>query len=175
MKKWQVTHTEKSEMTIREHFWGFISLKEATGAFITDSILEKLHEVSLSVENFRGQGYDNRSNMKGKDNGVQRRLLNNNSRAYLVPCSTHSLNLLVNDTARTDKIFEEVLDARDVADEFGMCAEFEAKPVRIRRKKQQFSYEGKNEPIQDSKQSYKKISFCNTGYVTTQFQNALNN
>ncbi|XP_014788631.1 uncharacterized protein LOC106882459 [Octopus bimaculoides] len=83
-------HTEKSEMTVREHFLGFILLKEATGAFITDTILEKLHEVSLSVENLCGQGFDNGSNMKDKDNGVQRRLLNINLRAYFVPCNTRN-------------------------------------------------------------------------------------
>uniref|UniRef100_A0A0L8G1C0 DUF4371 domain-containing protein n=1 Tax=Octopus bimaculoides TaxID=37653 RepID=A0A0L8G1C0_OCTBM len=37
-------HTEKSGLTIGEHFLAFIPLKEATDAFITDTILEKLHE-----------------------------------------------------------------------------------------------------------------------------------
>lgn len=51
-------HTEKFEVTIGEHFFGFIPLNEAIGAVITDTIQEKLHEVSLLVENLYHQGYD---------------------------------------------------------------------------------------------------------------------
>ncbi|XP_048513424.1 zinc finger MYM-type protein 1-like [Athalia rosae] len=47
----------------------------------------------------RGQGYDNGANMKGKRSGVQSRILKINPRATFVPCSCHSLNLVVNDAA----------------------------------------------------------------------------
>ncbi|KAG6933403.1 zinc finger MYM-type containing 1 [Chelydra serpentina] len=59
------------EVLIKEHFWGFVPPKEMTGALMTETILEELETMSLSVENLHGQGYDNGSNMKGKDNGVQ--------------------------------------------------------------------------------------------------------
>jgi hypothetical protein len=49
----------------------------------------------------RGQGYDNGANMKGKHNGLQKRILNINSRAFFVPCAAHSLNLVVNDGAKS--------------------------------------------------------------------------
>lgn len=48
----------------------------------------------------RGQGYDNGSNMKGKNIGLQRLILNLNPRAFYVPCAAHSLNLVVNDAAK---------------------------------------------------------------------------
>ena len=35
--------------------------------------------------------------MRGKQNGVQAKILHLNSRAFYVPCSSHSLNLIVND------------------------------------------------------------------------------
>ena len=38
--------------------------------------------------------------MKGKENGVQRRILDVNPRALFVPCSVHTLNLIVNDAAK---------------------------------------------------------------------------
>ncbi|CAM5144655.1 unnamed protein product [Natator depressus] len=85
---------------IKEHFLGFVPLKETTGAFMTETILQELDTMSLSVENLRGQAYDNGSNMKGKDNGVQSRMMEINPRAFFVPCSAHSLNLVVNDAAR---------------------------------------------------------------------------
>lgn len=56
--------------------------------------------MSLSLENLRGQGYDNGSNMKGKHSGVQKRILDINPRAFFVPCSSHTLNLVVNDAAK---------------------------------------------------------------------------
>jgi hypothetical protein len=49
----------------------------------------------------RGQGYDNGPNMKGKHNGVQKRNLNINSRAFFVPCAAHILNLVVNDSEKS--------------------------------------------------------------------------
>ncbi|XP_063819165.1 uncharacterized protein LOC135057201 [Pseudophryne corroboree] len=50
---------------IKEHFLGFLPLKETTGAGMTEIILHHLEEMSLPVVNIRGQGYDNGSNMKG--------------------------------------------------------------------------------------------------------------
>ncbi|XP_042212039.1 zinc finger MYM-type protein 1-like [Homarus americanus] len=71
-----------------------------TGAGMTDTILHQLQDMPLLVENMRSQGYDNGSNMKGKENGVQRRILDINPRALFVPCSAHSLNLVVNDAGK---------------------------------------------------------------------------
>ncbi|KAJ7344823.1 hypothetical protein JRQ81_000773 [Phrynocephalus forsythii] len=49
----------------------------------------------------RGQGYDNGANMKGKNIGLQRKILDINPRAFYVPCAAHSLNLVVNDAAKS--------------------------------------------------------------------------
>jgi hypothetical protein len=49
----------------------------------------------------RGQGYDNGSNMKGKHQGVQRRLLDVNLRAFYSACGCHSLNLTLCDMAKS--------------------------------------------------------------------------
>ncbi|EFA12991.1 Zinc finger MYM-type protein 1-like Protein [Tribolium castaneum] len=48
----------------------------------------------------RGQAYDNGANMKGDKSGVQSRIRVLNPRAFYVPCSSHSLNLVVNDMAK---------------------------------------------------------------------------
>ncbi|XP_065443168.1 zinc finger MYM-type protein 1-like [Chrysemys picta bellii] len=87
------------EVLIKKHFLGFVPLTETTGAFMAETILQELEIVSLSVENLCGQGYDKGSNMKGKDNGVQRRMMEINPSAVFIPCSAHSLNLVVNDAA----------------------------------------------------------------------------
>ncbi|KAL3842057.1 hypothetical protein ACJMK2_020122 [Sinanodonta woodiana] len=86
--------------SVKEHFLGFVPLKKTTGADMTETILWKLEEMSLSIKNLRGQGYDNGSNMKGKVNGVQQRILEVNTRALVVPCCAHTLNLAVNDAVK---------------------------------------------------------------------------
>nr|KAJ0219733.1 hypothetical protein LSAT_V11C200070050 [Lactuca sativa] len=61
----------------------------------------------LDINNVRGQGYDNGSNMKGKHQGVQKRLLDINPRAFYTPCGCHSLNLVICDMANScDKASE---------------------------------------------------------------------
>ncbi|XP_049798808.1 zinc finger MYM-type protein 1-like [Schistocerca nitens] len=51
----------------------------------------------------RGQGYDNGANMKGKKSGLQKIISDMNKRAFYVPCSSHSLNLVVSDAAMSSK------------------------------------------------------------------------
>uniref|UniRef100_A0A7N0T2C6 DUF4371 domain-containing protein n=1 Tax=Kalanchoe fedtschenkoi TaxID=63787 RepID=A0A7N0T2C6_KALFE len=53
---------------------------------------EKLYQDNNG--NFIGQGYDNDSNMKGKHQGVQKRLLEVNPRTLYMPCACHSLYLI---------------------------------------------------------------------------------
>jgi len=95
-----VDMTNANKCEIKEHFLGFVPLIEKTGISMTEQILEKLKEMKLPIANLRGQGYDNGSNMKGKNNGVQRKILDINPRAFFVPCNSHSLNLVINDAAK---------------------------------------------------------------------------
>ena len=60
-----------------------------------------LETLGLDINNVRGQGYDNGSNMKGKHQGVQRKLLDVNPRALYTPCGCHSLNLTLCDIANS--------------------------------------------------------------------------
>lgn len=107
-----VSHTEQLSLVFRfvsckpgeephihEHFLGFVSVDSTTGEGLTDTLLSQLNEMNVPLKNMRGQGYDNESNMKGKNVGVQKRILDLNPRAFFVPCSAHSLNLVVNDAA----------------------------------------------------------------------------
>jgi hypothetical protein len=60
-----------------------------------------MESFGLNIDDIRGQGYDNGSNMKGKHHGVQRRLLQKNPRALYMPCACHSLNLTLSDMAKS--------------------------------------------------------------------------
>ena len=90
----------KKEFCIKEHFLSFVPLKKTTGAYMAETIIQQLEEMELPIANLRGHGYDNGANMIGKENGVQRKILNINPRALFVPCSAHTLNLVVNDAAK---------------------------------------------------------------------------
>lgn len=107
-----VSHTEqlsvvirivslKEEPHIKEHFMGFLEAEESTGQHLASLILKRLEELKIPFEDCRGQSYDNGANMRGKNKGVQARLLEMNPRALFVPCGAHTLNLVVADAAKS--------------------------------------------------------------------------
>ncbi|KAL4626040.1 hypothetical protein ACB092_05G066900 [Castanea dentata] len=51
-----------------------------------DEIINVINILELDINDIHGQGYDNGSNMKGKHQGVQKRLLDINPRAFYTPC-----------------------------------------------------------------------------------------
>jgi len=53
----------------------------------------------FGINDIRKQGYDNGSNMKDKNQGVQKRLFNINFRAFYTSCGCHNLNLILCDMA----------------------------------------------------------------------------
>lgn len=91
--------TSKRLFEIKESYIEFLNITESTGEAIADTTVKKLNQLGLDVNNMRAQAYDNGSNMKGIHRGVQKRIRDLNSLAWYYPCSNHSLNLSLNDTA----------------------------------------------------------------------------
>ncbi|CAH9081169.1 unnamed protein product [Cuscuta europaea] len=84
---------------IEEFFITFVKVVETTGEALFDELKCLLQTHELDFSNMRGQGYDNGSNMKGGNKGVQARVLKEYPRAFYTPCSCHSLNLSLCDMA----------------------------------------------------------------------------
>jgi hypothetical protein len=93
--------SSSGHVRVEEAFMGFLEVNDTTGQGIFDVLEEELKNLGLDIDNIRGQGYDNGSNMKGKHQGVQKKLLDINPRAFYSACGCHSLNLTLCDMAKT--------------------------------------------------------------------------
>ncbi|VEN38170.1 unnamed protein product [Callosobruchus maculatus] len=86
---------EKNE--VQEVFVGFTELKGLDGKSIAQTIDEFLTREELNPSKCVGLGFDGCSTMSGIDGGVQAILRKKYTKALFFHCSSHKLNLVIND------------------------------------------------------------------------------
>ena len=59
-----------------------MAVDDSTGLGLAEACLKKLEDMNLCFQNCRGQGYDNRANIKDCNRGVQKRLLELNPKSF---------------------------------------------------------------------------------------------
>ncbi|XP_074355879.1 uncharacterized protein LOC141695539 [Apium graveolens] len=94
-------NVSSNPIQVEEYFVEFLKVDDTSGLGLSSVLENALVTLDLDIDNIRGQGYDNGSNMKGKHQGVQKRLLDINPRAFYTPCGCHSLNLALCDIANS--------------------------------------------------------------------------
>jgi hypothetical protein len=56
----------EDKIKIEEYFLGFLEVDDTASFRLFNILVESMKSFSLNIDDIRGQGYDNGSNMKGK-------------------------------------------------------------------------------------------------------------
>ena len=87
------------DYNIREEFIAFMNCKWGlSGAQLAKLLLETLSDLTLSIDDCQGQGYDGAGAVAGHINGLSAQILKLNKKAFYTHCYSHRLNLAVCDS-----------------------------------------------------------------------------
>ena len=81
---------------IREDFLGFLHFKlSLSGKSLAKNILAEIGNLTLDINNCRGQGYDDAASLSDHINGLSAHILRINKKGVHTHCHSHRLNLVV--------------------------------------------------------------------------------
>jgi hypothetical protein len=78
-----------------ERFLTLHHVVDTTSEALKVALFGILDKYNLSISRIRGQGYDGASNMRGEFNGLQKKILYENPRAFYVHCFAHRLQFVI--------------------------------------------------------------------------------
>ncbi|XP_060133298.1 52 kDa repressor of the inhibitor of the protein kinase-like [Zootoca vivipara] len=104
---------DESQKKIREEFVGYVELKSQDAPTIASAIHSFLVDQNLPADNCVGFGFDGCSTMAGKEGGVQAILKKKYRKSLFFHCSSHKLNLVVNDASKLPEIRNTIATVKD--------------------------------------------------------------
>ena len=105
-----------SDMNIREEFIAFLPCKYGlSGAQLARLLLDALNDITLSIEDCRGQGYDGAGSVAESINGLSAHILRLNNKALYTHCYSHRLNLSVCDSLKITEVTTMLKQVNDVS------------------------------------------------------------
>uniref|UniRef100_A0A8D8QZ09 52 kDa repressor of the inhibitor of the protein kinase n=3 Tax=Cacopsylla melanoneura TaxID=428564 RepID=A0A8D8QZ09_9HEMI len=109
---------DQNQEVIREEFVGFQVIEKQDAETIANTIDSSIISFNLMPENCIGFGFDGCSTMAGKENGVQAILRRKYKKAFFFHCSSHRLNLVVNDLNKVSEIRNTIATVKDTINFF---------------------------------------------------------
>lgn len=106
------------EYNIREEFLGFEKLTSMDAKTIASTIINFVKKHGINLQKLVGLGFDGCSTMAGKDNGVQKLIRDDYPHATYFHCSSHKLNLVVNDLNTVQQIQNTIGTIKEVINFF---------------------------------------------------------
>lgn len=109
------------DMNIREDFIKFLHCKWGlTGAGLATLVLEALNDLTLNIQDCRGQGYDGAGAVAGHINGLSAHILNLNKKALYTHCFSHRLNLTVCESTSVPLVRNVLTQIKEISDFFNV-------------------------------------------------------
>ena len=102
-------YVDKS-MSAHTSFLGFYNPPDSKGETLAATIVDVLTRLGIPLEKLSGFSFDTAANMSGVRQGVQARLKERCPGSIYVPCCNHSLDLCLQELARTVTIISDTLE-----------------------------------------------------------------
>lgn len=99
--RYVVVNYDRYTIDVKESFLGFYKLTKHGAEDQINLIYDVLNKCNLDIKKCRGQGYDGAAVMSGVFSGVQKRISDIIPNASYVHCTTHNLNLVISDVAKS--------------------------------------------------------------------------
>ncbi|CAB3979945.1 Hypothetical predicted protein [Paramuricea clavata] len=104
------------DMNIQEEFIAFLQCRWGlTGEQLAKLILEALNNLTLSIDDCRGQGYDGTGAVAGHINGLSANILHINEKALETHCYSNRLNLAICDSLTVFEVNTMMKHVKEVA------------------------------------------------------------